>query len=106
MRIIVQKFGGTSLSTSQAKEHVIQHIKRERDNGYAVVVVVSAIGRRGDPYATDTLLDQLQPYGHAIDLKERDMLLSCGELISATLIGAQIRAEGIPALVLWWRGRH
>lgn len=100
MRIIVQKFGGTSLSTSQAKEHVIQHIKRERDNGYAVVVVVSAIGRRGDPYATDTLLDQLQPYGHAIDLKERDMLLSCGELISATLIGAQIRAEGIPALVL------
>src|SRR5690606_14682537 len=100
MRIIVQKFGGTPLSTSQAKEHVIQHIKRERDNGYAVVVVVSAIGRRGDPYATDTLLDQLQPYGQALDLKERDMLLSCGELISATLIGAQIRAEGIPALVL------
>ncbi|MFC6331108.1 aspartate kinase [Paenibacillus septentrionalis] len=100
MRIIVQKFGGTSLSTSQAKERVIQHIKRERDNGYAVVVVVSAIGRRGEPYATDTLLDQLQPYGDYIDLKERDMLLSCGEIISATLIGAQIRAAGIPAVVL------
>jgi len=99
MRIIVQKFGGTSLSTSQAKQRVIQHIKRERDNGYAVVVVVSAIGRRPDPYATDTLLDLLQPYAHNLHMNERDMLLSCGELISATLIGAQIRSEGIPAVV-------
>lgn len=100
MRIIVQKFGGTSLSTSQAKEHVIQHIKRERDNGYAVVIVVSAIGRRPDPYATDTLLDQLQPYADVLHMKERDMLLSCGELISATLMGALIRSKGIPAVVL------
>jgi len=99
MRIIVQKFGGTSLSTIEAKQRVIQHIKRERDNGYAVVVVVSAIGRRPDPYATDTLLDQLQSYADAVQLNERDMLLSCGELISATLMGAQIRAEGIPAVV-------
>lgn len=100
MRIIVQKFGGTSLSTSQAKEHVIHHIKRERDNGYAVVVVVSAIGRRGDPYATDTLLEQLAPFAAYVDLKEQDMLLSCGEMISATLIGTQIRAAGMPAVVL------
>jgi len=99
MRIIVQKFGGTSLSTSQAKERVIHHIKRERDNGYAVVVVVSAIGRRGEPYATDTLLDQLSPFESFIDLKERDMLLSCGETISAALLGAQIRAAGMPAVV-------
>jgi len=99
MRIIVQKFGGTSLSTSQAKERVIHHIKRERDNGYAVVVVVSAIGRRGEPYATDTLLDQLSPFDSFIDLKERDMLLSCGETISAALLGAQIRAAGMPAVV-------
>lgn len=100
MRIIVQKFGGTSLSTSHAKECVINHIKRERDNGYAVVIVVSAIGRRGEPYATDTLLDQLVPFASSIDLKERDMLLSCGELISAVLLGAQIREAGMPAVVL------
>lgn len=99
MRILVQKFGGTSLATNDAKERVIHHIKRERDNGYAVVIVVSAIGRRGEPYATDTLLDMLQGYETGIDNRERDLLIHCGEIISATLLGAQMRASGIPTVV-------
>lgn len=99
MRILVQKFGGSSLSTTEAKERVIQHIKRERDNGYAVVVVVSAIGRRGDPYATDSLLDLLAPFSKGISAREQDVLLSCGENISAVLLGAQIRQLGIPVVV-------
>jgi len=99
MRILVQKFGGTSLSTVQAKERVIQHIKRERDNGYAVVIVVSAIGRRGEPYATDSLLDLLRAYEEGISPREQDILLSCGENISAVLLGAQIRQAGIKVIV-------
>ena len=47
MRILVQKFGGTSLSTPQARTHVIGHIQRELANHYQLVVVVSAMGRRG-----------------------------------------------------------
>ena len=57
MRILVQKFGGTSLSTAQAREHVIGHIQDALIQHYKLVVVVSAMGRRGEPYATDTLLD-------------------------------------------------
>lgn len=57
MRILVQKFGGTSLSTAEARDHVVSHIRRELENGFRLVVVVSAMGRKGDPYATDTLLE-------------------------------------------------
>jgi len=99
MRILVQKFGGTSLATTEAIERVIHHIGRERDNGYAVVIVVSAIGRRGEPYATDTLIELLEPYQGGVDAREKDLLISCGEIISATLLGAQIRAAGIDVIV-------
>ncbi|HIW32185.1 MAG TPA: aspartate kinase [Candidatus Paenibacillus intestinavium] len=99
MRILVQKFGGTSLATTKATERVIHHIERERDNGYAVVIVVSAIGRRGEPYATDTLLELLDAHQGGVDAREKDLLISCGEVISATLLAAQVRAAGIPAIV-------
>jgi aspartate kinase len=100
MRILVQKFGGTSLSTEQARERVIGHIERERNSGYAVVVVVSAMGRKGDPYATDTLLSLIRDNGDALPAREKDMLLACGEIISATAMCSLLQARGIPAAAL------
>lgn len=100
MRILVQKFGGTSLSTPQARTHVIGHIRRELDNQYRLVVVVSAMGRRGEPYATDTLLDWIEHNGNALPSRERDMLLGCGEVISATTLCSLLHHEGITATVL------
>lgn len=100
MSILVQKFGGTSLSTPQAREHVISHIKRELDNGYELVVVVSAMGRRGEPYATDTLLDWAEQNGGGLQLREMDLLLCCGEIISATTLSSLLGKEGISTTVL------
>ncbi len=57
MQIVVQKFGGTSVQTEENRNHVIQHIKNALMNNYKLVVVVSALGRKPAPYATDTLLD-------------------------------------------------
>ncbi|MFZ5592028.1 MAG: aspartate kinase, partial [Bacillota bacterium] len=57
MRFIVQKFGGTSLVTQQLREQVAGRAIAAKEEGYMPVMVVSAIGRRGDPFATDTLLD-------------------------------------------------
>lgn len=96
MRILVQKFGGTSLSTNHARERVIHHITRERDNGYAVVAVVSAMGRKGDPYATDTLLSLIRDNGNSLGARELDMLLGCGEIISAAALCSMLRSKGIP----------
>jgi aspartate kinase len=100
MGILVQKFGGTSLSTPQAREHVLRHVKRELVNGYSLVIVVSAMGRRGEPYATDTLLDWAVQNGNALPDREKDLLLCCGEIISAATLCSLLEAEGIPSTVL------
>ncbi|GIO53224.1 MULTISPECIES: aspartate kinase [Paenibacillus] len=100
MSILVQKFGGTSLSTPQARELVIKHIRRELDNGYQLVVVVSAMGRKGEPYATDTLLDWVSQNGNALPSRERDLLLCCGEIISAATLCSLLEDEGITSTVL------
>lgn len=100
MRILVQKFGGTSLSSPQAREHVISHIKRELNENYNLVVVVSAMGRRGEPYATDTLLEWIVQNGDALPDREKDLLLCCGEIISATTLCSLLEQEGISSTVL------
>ncbi|MHA6484343.1 aspartate kinase [Paenibacillus sp. strain BS8-2] len=100
MRILVQKFGGTSVSSLHARERVIQHIKRERDDGYQIVVVVSAMGRNGDPYATDTLLGLVREEGDKLPAREKDMLIGCGEIIAAAVLCAMLNAAGIPSVAL------
>ncbi|SDW26193.1 aspartate kinase [Paenibacillus sp. CF384] len=100
MRILVQKFGGTSLSSDEARQLVIGHIDRERQRQYGLVVVVSAMGRKGDPYATDTLLSLIRNHGDSLPAKERDMLQGCGEIISAALLCSLLRASGIAAIAL------
>ncbi|UHA73882.1 aspartate kinase [Paenibacillus sp. 481] len=100
MRILVQKFGGTSLSTSEARAQVINHIRRELEAGYKLAVVVSAMGRRGEPYATDTLLDWVGENGDSLPAREKDLLLCCGEIISATTLCSLLQSEQIKATVL------
>jgi aspartate kinase len=100
MRILVQKFGGTSLSTPEARQHVIRHIRKALSLGYKLVVVVSAMGRKGDPYATDTLLELVRQNGDSLPARERDLLMCCGETISAATLCSSLNAEGISSAVL------
>lgn len=100
MRILVQKFGGTSLSTPEARDYVISHIRRELSNGFRLVVVVSAMGRKGDPYATDTLLDLIAGGGGSLEPREQDLLLACGEMISASMLSSLLNRESISSVVL------
>ncbi|WP_274651493.1 aspartate kinase [Paenibacillus humicola] len=100
MGILVQKFGGTSLSTPEARQYVLRHIERERGCGHSLVVVVSAMGRKGDPYATDTLLSLIRENGGTCTAQERDLLMGCGELISAVLLSALLQAASVPATAL------
>lgn len=102
MRIIVQKFGGTSVATPEGRRQVVGHIVQALEQGHAVVAVVSAMGRRGDPYATDTLLDLLareaSPAG--ADPREQDQLLCCGEIIACAVVTQALLREGVPAVSL------
>lgn len=60
MKIVIQKFGGTSVSTHERREQVVNKILKAKDKGFCPVVVVSAMGRKGQPYATDTLLSLIK----------------------------------------------
>ncbi|WP_339821733.1 aspartate kinase [Paenibacillus sp. FSL R7-0216] len=100
MRILVQKFGGTSLSTKEARDHVISHVRRELDNGFRLVVVVSAMGRKGDPYATDTLLDLVAEGDGYLPPREQDLLMACGEIISAAKLCSLLTERNISSVVL------
>jgi aspartate kinase len=97
MRIVVQKFGGTSLATRDARKLVVERIIKAKEEGYSPVVVVSAIGRKGDPYATDTLLSLLDEANGYAPKREKDLLISCGEIISAALIASLLAAKGYKA---------
>lgn len=98
MKIIVQKFGGTSVKDEESRLRARSHIESALKEEYKVVVVVSAMGRKGDPYATDTLQSLIN--GAKISSREQDLLLSCGETISAIVFANMLNVNGITAIAL------
>lgn len=101
MRIIVQKFGGTSVASEQGRQAVLGKIKEALAAGFAPVVVVSAMGRAGDPYATDTLIDLVGRGSTAPPApRELDLLMSCGEIIAVTVLVQVLRTAGIEAAAM------
>jgi aspartokinase len=96
--VLVQKFGGTSVSTPERRAQVVGHVRRARAEGYDVAIVVSAMGRRGEPYATDTLLDLLRGDGGPVAPADYDLMFACGETISAAVVSQALKRAGIPAV--------
>lgn len=97
---MVQKFGGTSVATSDNRTMVAQKIIQAKNLGYGMVVVVSAMGRKGDPYATDTLIDLVKSTNNDEDLRELDIIMSCGEIISGVLLSTILKKMGYPSCFL------
>lgn len=100
MNIVVQKFGGTSVATPDSRKAVINKIMEVKNKDEMPVVVVSAMGRNGDPYATDTMLQFVLKEAGEMNDREYDMLLSCGEIISAVTIATMLQQAGYPAVAL------
>lgn len=100
MKIIVQKFGGTSVRDAHSRNHAKNHIENALKEGFKVVVVVSAMGRSGEPYATDTLLSLVGGNRSKISKREQDLLLSCGEIISSIVFTNMLQENNIPAVAL------
>ncbi len=98
MRTIVQKFGGSSVSTSEKRQLVIKRILEAKKKGYRVAVIVSAMGRKGESYATDTLLSIART--DKLSGRDIDLLLSCGEIISGVVLVSELQAEGEKAAFL------
>ncbi len=123
MTTIVQKFGGTSIASADARDEAARRVRRAVDEGHRVAVVVSAMGRMGEPYATDTLLslvtplesgDEMRPEptaslapalgvtglsGRGTPNRDLDLLAVCGEIVSAVIFAATLRRHGLGDVV-------
>lgn len=100
MNVIVQKFGGTSLKKESDRSRASSHVGEAVEEGYKVIVVVSAMGRKTDPYATDTLLGLIGSDEAKISDREWDLLASCGEVISAVVFSNLLNNNGLKATTM------
>jgi aspartate kinase len=92
MSLIVQKYGGTSVGSVERIEAVAQKVKRARDAGHQVVVVVSAMSGE-----TDRLLGLAHALQERPSPRELDVLLSTGEQVTIALLSMALEAKGCPA---------
>ena len=90
MGILVQKFGGTSVASVEKMNEVCNIIESYRKKGHDLVIVVSAMGRKGDPYATDTLINLCTNVNKEAKKRELDLIMSCGEIISGTILSLSL----------------
>ena len=100
MPVIVQKFGGTSVNSMEKRVKVLNKIIAARNKGYDIVVVVSAMGRSGEPYATDTLLYLLKSVSSSPLARNKDLLASCGEIITTCILAQALEERGYPAVAM------
>lgn len=100
MTIVVQKFGGTSVESYEKMQQVCNIVKNYKEKGLDLVVVVSAMGRKGAPYATDTLINLCKNINEDSSKRELDLIMSCGEIISGTILTNMLRGYGIDAVFL------
>lgn len=102
MKILVQKFGGTSVDRAEHRALAARKVIQAVEAGYAPVVVVSAIGRAGAPYATDTLVKMLRDIDPQVTppAREMDMMMACGEIISTVVFAHTLQTFGYNAIAL------
>ena len=89
MKLIVQKFGGTSVADTSSLRIVAERIIDRKKEGYEVVVVPSAMGS-----STDELIDLANELSEKPTPREMDMLLSAGERITMSLLSMHLNSLG------------
>jgi aspartate kinase len=92
MALIVQKYGGTSVGSPERIRAVAERVKRWRDRGDRVVVVVSAMSGE-----TDRLIALARSIQERPLPRELDVLLSTGEQVTIALLSMALDAIGCPA---------
>jgi aspartate kinase len=92
MGIVVQKFGGSSVSNTEKLFLLCNHITKAVDNGDNVIVVVSAQGK-----TTDNLINEEREISSNINEREHDVLVSVGEQITISKLAMCLNKLGYNA---------
>jgi aspartate kinase len=96
MGIVVQKFGGSSVESTEKLFNVCKHITKEYDNNNKVIVVVSAQGK-----TTDNLIKQAKEIDkNLLSKRELDVLLSVGEQITIAKLAMCLNKLGYDSISL------
>lgn len=91
---VVMKFGGSSVADLEKVKEVAQIIEQRKKN-MSVVVVVSAMGK-----TTNSLIDKAYQLSERPNLREMDMLVATGEIVSASLLSICLNEMSVPAVSL------
>jgi len=92
MSLIVQKYGGTSVGSTERIEAVAERVKRWRDQGHQVVVVVSAMSGE-----TNRLIGLAKAITESPSPRELDVLVATGEQVTIALLAMSLEKIGVPA---------
>lgn len=95
MGIIVQKFGGTSVSDLTRIENVAKLVKTELESGNQVIAVVSAMA--GVTNSLITQCTELSRLDEPNSLQEYDAAIASGETVTSALLALQLQSIGINA---------
>ncbi|MGH3090075.1 MAG: aspartate kinase [Rubrobacteraceae bacterium] len=95
MGIVVQKYGGSSVATADHIKAVAERVRRDREHGRDLVVVVSAMGK-----TTDRLLRLANEVSHDPSPREIDQLLATGEEQSVALLAMALHDRDVGAVSL------
>jgi aspartate kinase len=98
LSMIVQKFGGTSVGSTDRINRMVFHVMKEREKGNDVVAVVSAMNK-----TTDTLVRLAGELSAKPSKREMDMLLSTGEQVTISLLTMALQHTGLEAVSLTGR---
>lgn len=94
-RVVVQKYGGSSVASPEKISRVAAKIAATREAGAQVAVVVSAMGGK-----TDELVQLAARMSDSPPARELDALLSAGERVSTALLAMALEKRGVPAVSL------
>lgn len=92
-KIVVQKYGGSSVADVDKLKHVAKRVVATAQKGYRVAVVISAMGK-----TTNELIDLAHQVSETPSRRELDMLVSAGERIAMSLLAMAIGELGHEAV--------
>ncbi len=93
--LIVHKYGGTSVGSLERIKNVALRVAKAKQNGHNIVVVVSAMSGE-----TNKLTDFAKYFSDNPSKREMDMLLSSGEIVTASLLSIALQDMGIDAIAM------
>ena len=95
MGILVHKYGGTSVGTTEKIKRIAKRVIAEKEKGNDMVVVVSAMGK-----TTDYLVEMSKEIAINPNKREMDLILSTGEQVSIALLSMAFQEFGYDAIAL------